>query len=91
MARMSRFSKTRLSRSLRQIEDLEKELGFALFDRLPRGVRLSAAGKLYLSDGRKAIHRPCCATKKVKRMDVIVIRQRPVAANFWKGCFWGYR
>ena len=33
----------------RQIQDLENELGFMLFERLPRGVRLSAAGKLYLS------------------------------------------
>ncbi len=34
----------------RQIQDLEGEMGFLLFDRLPRGVRLSAAGKLFLSD-----------------------------------------
>jgi DNA-binding transcriptional LysR family regulator len=39
----------------RQIRDLEKELGFALFERLPRGVRLSAAGKLYLSDARRIL------------------------------------
>src|SRR5258708_18095990 len=36
----------------RQIQDLEKEIGFLLFDRLPRGVRLSAAGKMFLSDVR---------------------------------------
>jgi DNA-binding transcriptional LysR family regulator len=39
----------------RQIQDLEKELGFALFDRLPRGVKLSAAGELYLSDARRIL------------------------------------
>src|SRR5882672_10764440 len=39
----------------RQIQDLETELGFPLFDRLPRGVRLNAAGKLFLSDARRIL------------------------------------
>src|SRR6478735_12181096 len=39
----------------RQIQDLEREIGFLLFDRLPRGVRLSAAGKLFLSDARRIL------------------------------------
>ena len=39
----------------RQIQDLERELGYALFERLPRGVRLSAAGKLYLDDARRIL------------------------------------
>jgi DNA-binding transcriptional LysR family regulator len=34
----------------RQIRDLERELGIALFERLPRGVRLSSAGKIFLED-----------------------------------------
>jgi DNA-binding transcriptional LysR family regulator len=39
----------------RQIQDLEKELGFVLFERLPRGVRLNAAGKLFLTDARRIL------------------------------------
>src|SRR5260370_8397328 len=39
----------------RQIQDLEEELGFQLFERLPRGVRLSAAGKLFLEDSRRIL------------------------------------
>lgn len=38
-----------------QIQDLEEELGFELFDRLPRGVRLSSAGKLFLEDARRIL------------------------------------
>src|ERR1700681_3496100 len=40
----------------RQIQDLEKEIGFELFERLPRGVKLSAAGKLFLEDVRRLLH-----------------------------------
>lgn len=39
----------------RQIQDLEKELGYKLFDRLPRGVKLNAAGKLFLGDARRIL------------------------------------
>jgi DNA-binding transcriptional LysR family regulator len=39
----------------RQIQDLEKEMGFALFDRLPRGVRLNAAGKLFLLEAQRIL------------------------------------
>ena len=39
----------------RQIQDLEKELGFPLFDRLPRGVKLNSAGELFLKDARRIL------------------------------------
>jgi DNA-binding transcriptional LysR family regulator len=39
----------------RQIQDLERELGFPLFDRLPRGVRLTAAGRMFLNDARRIL------------------------------------
>jgi len=39
----------------RQIQNLEEEIGFKLFERLPRGVKLSAAGKLFLEDARRIL------------------------------------
>ncbi|CAO3426247.1 LysR family transcriptional regulator [Azospirillum endophyticum] len=39
----------------RQIQYLEEELGVALFDRGPRGLRLTAAGALYLAEARKVL------------------------------------
>ena len=39
----------------RQIQDLEREIGFQLFDRLSRGVKLSSAGRLFLDDARERV------------------------------------
>src|SRR5215470_7445165 len=39
----------------RQIQDLEDEVGFKLFERMPRGVKLSIAGKLFLEDARRIL------------------------------------
>jgi DNA-binding transcriptional LysR family regulator len=52
----------------RQIQDLERELGFQLFDRLPRGVRLTAAGKLFLGDARRILQEATEATARAARV-----------------------
>jgi len=52
----------------RQIQDLEREIGFPLFDRLPRGVRLSAAGKLFLSDARRILQDVDEAKRRAERI-----------------------
>jgi DNA-binding transcriptional LysR family regulator len=52
----------------RQIQDLEKEIGFRLFDRLPRGVRLSAAGELFIADARRILREVSEATARAARV-----------------------
>jgi DNA-binding transcriptional LysR family regulator len=52
----------------RQIQDLEREIGFQLFDRLPRGVRLSAAGKVFLEDARLVLQQVSEATVRAGRV-----------------------
>ncbi|HET8919412.1 MAG TPA: LysR substrate-binding domain-containing protein [Xanthobacteraceae bacterium] len=48
----------------RQIQDLEEEVGFKLFDRLPRGVKLNVAGKLFLEDARRILQAVSEATAR---------------------------
>ncbi len=51
----------------RQIQDLEDELGFKLFERLPRGVKISAAGKSFLEDARRILQQVNEATTRARR------------------------
>ena len=51
-----------------QIQDVEAELGFKLFDRLPRGVKLSAAGKLFLEDARRILQQVSEAAQRAARV-----------------------
>jgi DNA-binding transcriptional LysR family regulator len=52
----------------RQIQDLEEELGFKVFDRLPRGVKLSAAGTLFLEDARRILQAVSEAIARARRV-----------------------
>jgi len=52
----------------RQVQDLEEELGFPLFDRLPRGVRLNAAGTLFLTDARRILRDVDDAKRRAERV-----------------------
>src|SRR5258706_11527795 len=52
----------------RQIQDLEREMGFLLFERLPRGVRLNAAGKLFLNDARRILQDVDEAKRRAERI-----------------------
>jgi DNA-binding transcriptional LysR family regulator len=51
-----------------QIQDLEAELGFKLFDRLPRGVKLSAAGRPFLEDARRILQQVSEAAARAARV-----------------------
>src|SRR5258708_28968791 len=51
-----------------QIQDLEAELGFKVFDRLPRGVKLSAAGKLYLEGAKRILQQVAEAAAPAARV-----------------------
>ena len=72
----------------RQIQDLEKEIGFRLFDRLPRGVKLSSAGKLFLEDARRILREVQEATRRAERVasgKVGTLRVGFVESISWQG------
>lgn len=52
----------------RQIRDLEAELGVELFERLPRGVRLSAAGRVFLDEVEDILSQVDRAVDRAKRL-----------------------
>jgi DNA-binding transcriptional LysR family regulator len=51
----------------RQIKNLEAELGVQLFDRLPRNVQLTAAGRAFLPKARSALYESNCAIADARR------------------------
>src|SRR6476646_7035099 len=52
----------------RQIRNLEEEIGFKLFERLARGVKITAAGELFLNDLRGILQEVNDATARAKRI-----------------------
>jgi LysR family transcriptional regulator, benzoate and cis,cis-muconate-responsive activator of ben and cat genes len=50
----------------RQIRDLEDELGIALFDREPKAIRLTEAGRVLLAEAREILQRVESAVRIVK-------------------------
>jgi DNA-binding transcriptional LysR family regulator len=52
----------------RQIQALEKELAVRLFERLPRGVRLSEAGRTFLDDAKRIIDETDQVAARMRRL-----------------------
>lgn len=52
----------------RQMRDLETELGVELFERLPRGVRLSDAGRVFLEETEELLSRVDRAVERARRL-----------------------
>ena len=50
----------------RQIHDLEDEIGFLLFERSGKSVRLTAAGRIFLGEARDILQRTADAVKKAR-------------------------
>jgi DNA-binding transcriptional LysR family regulator len=64
----------------RQILDLELDLGSSLFERLPRGVRLTAAGEVFLAYARQAISELKAVESQVEQLRGLVRGQVAIAA-----------
>jgi len=50
----------------RQIHDLEDEIGFLLFERSGKSVRLTVAGKIFFGEARDILQRTADAVKKAR-------------------------
>ena len=64
----------------RQILDLETDLGSALFERLPRGMRLTAAGEMFLAYARQVMSELKAVASRIDGLRGLVRGQVNVAA-----------
>ncbi|WER44649.1 LysR family transcriptional regulator [Cupriavidus sp. WKF15] len=72
----------------RQIHDMEEELGFPLFSRTPRGLKLTTAGQAYLREARAALARLDVAARAAQRISAGVqgyLRLGFVENSGWDG------
>jgi len=65
-ARRLRVAQPALSK---QIRDLEREVGVKLFERLPRGARMTRAGEQFLSNARHALESAARAVATARQTD----------------------
>ena len=67
---------------------LEEEIGFKLFERLPRGVKITEAGKLFLEDARRIlreVHDSIARAKRIASGQSGTLRIGFVESISWQG------
>ncbi len=72
----------------RQLQDLERELGVQLFDRLPRGLRLNAAGHSYRSEVSRLMALLGAAGQRARRVaagEAGLLKLGYVEITAWEG------
>ena len=69
----------------RQIQDLEEEVGFKLFERLPRAGKLSLAGMLFLEDARRILQEVSEAAARAARGQSGTLRIGFTENASWRG------
>ena len=72
----------------RQLRDLESELGVELFERLPRGLRLNAAGRSYRSEVSRLLALLAAAGERARRVaagEAGLLKLGYVEITAWEG------
>ena len=72
----------------RQLQDLERELGVDLFERLPRGLRLNAAGRSYRAEVSRLLTLLAAAGERARRVaagEAGLLKLGYVEITAWEG------
>jgi DNA-binding transcriptional LysR family regulator len=76
---------------MRRVQDLESELGTAIFERLPRGMRLTAAGELFVryirlrSADLERVRSEIEELRGLRRGSLLLIASQALATSFLPG------